>query len=178
VRALRHRSMVFVYLVLDRPQLTPDHWIYIPEKTLTVHRLSEFKNFSEHCAPPDKTLVCAEITCDQGDEIWNESDEKLRDISVKDLVKIGLIRPEEVLETFSHREVFAYPLYITGYRDHLDAVLSWVDGIENLDTTGRQGLFKYNNMDHSIAMGFTAADNLLVGGDDHRKVATGDEYFG
>ncbi len=178
VRAMRHRSMVFVYLILDRPQLTHDHWIYVPEKTLTVHRLSEFKNFSEECAPPSKTLICAEITCDKGDEIWNKSDEELREIAVHDVQAMGLIRPEEVLETFTHREIFAYPLYTLGYREHLDSVLGHIDGIARLDTTGRQGLFKYNNMDHSIAMGLGAADTILGRTADHRKVATGDEYFG
>ena len=33
-------------------------------------------------------------------------------------------------------------------------------------------------MDHSIGMGLTAADNLVGRGEDHRKVATGQEYFG
>ena len=177
VDALRHRSMVFVYLVLDRPQLTPDHWIYIPEDSLTVHRLSEFKNFSDHCAPEDKTLICAEITCDRGDELWNETDENLREIAIRDLTTIGLIEPEEVLETFTHREVFAYPLYTLDYKEHLDVVLGYIDSIQGLDTTGRQGLFKYNNMDHSIGMGLTAGDNILGRGEDHRKIATGDEYF-
>ena len=178
VQALKHRSMVFVYLILDRNQLTHDHWIYIPEDSLTVHRLSEPKNFSLDCAPPGKTIVCAEITCDFGDEIWNKNDDELRAIATADLVKIGLIKPEEVLETFTHREFFAYPLYTLGYKKHLDPVIAFVDGIKQLDTTGRQGLFKYNNMDHSIAMGFTAADNLLGATADHKKVASGDEYFG
>lgn len=178
VSKMRHRSMVFVYLILDREQLTPDHWLYIPEATLTFHRLSEYKNFSENCAPKDKTLVCAEITCDFGDDVWNDSDENLRQITVNDLAKIGLVQPEEVLETFTHREIFAYPLYTLGYREHLDAVLEWIDGVQNLDSTGRQGLFKYNNMDHSIAMGLTAADALLEGNADHRAVASGTEYFG
>lgn len=178
VDQMRQRSMVFVYLVLNREQLTPDHWLYIPEASLTFHRLSEYKNFSEDCAPADKTLVCAEITCDFGDDVWCDSDENLRQITVDDLVSIGLIQPEEVLETFTHREIYAYPLYVLGYKKHLDAVLSWVDGVGNLDTTGRQGLFKYNNMDHSIAMGLTAADALLEGDADHRSVASGSEYFG
>lgn len=176
--AMKYRSMVFVYLILNRPQLTPDHWLYIPEDSLTVHRISEFKNFSEECAPKDKTLICCEITCDYGDEIWNESDENLRKIAVKDLVDIGLIKADEVLEEFTHREVYAYPLYTLGYRTHLDAVLAYLDAIQGLDTTGRQGLFKYNNMDHSVAMGFTAADNIIGGGTSHRHVASGKEYFG
>ncbi len=175
---LGHRSMVFVFMILNRPQFTHDHWIYIPENTLTVHRLSEPKNFSDDCAPADKTLICAEITCDFGDDIWNKSDEELRAVAVKDLIKIGLIEDADVLETFTHREYFAYPLYTLDYREHLDPVLGYVDSVKSLETTGRQGLFKYNNMDHSIAMGFTAADGLIGEDADHRKVATGDEYFG
>ncbi len=175
---LGHRSMVFVFMILDRPQFTHDHWIYIPEDTLTVHRLSEPKNFSDDCAPADKTLICAEITCDFGDEIWNKSDDELREVAVKDLIKIGLIEDSDVLETFTHREFFAYPLYTLDYKEHLDPVLGFVDGLENIETTGRQGLFKYNNMDHSIAMGFTAADGLIGQDANHRAVATGDEYFG
>jgi protoporphyrinogen oxidase len=177
-KLLKHRSMVFVFIILDRPQFTHDHWIYIPEDTLTVHRISEPKNFSDNCAPADKTLICAEITCDFGDEIWEKTDPELREIAVKDLIKIGLIADADVLETFTHREFFAYPLYTLDYREHLDPVLEYIDGLENLETTGRQGLFKYNNMDHSIAMGFTAADGLIGSAEDHRKVATGDEYFG
>jgi len=53
-----------------------------------------------------------------------------------------------------------------------------VESIAGLETTGRQGLFKYNNMDHSIAMGLGAADSLLGVGQDHRGVASGAEYFG
>jgi hypothetical protein len=49
-----------------------------------------------------------------------------------------------------------------------------------MDTTGRQGLFRYNNMDHSIAMGMKIARALKAkaSGEDHAKVATGSEYFG
>ncbi|MHC5063993.1 MAG: FAD-dependent oxidoreductase, partial [Planctomycetota bacterium] len=65
-RSLKYISIVFVYLKLDRPSVSPDSWVYLPEKHLTVHRISEFKNFSPHCAPKDKTMVCAEITCRRG----------------------------------------------------------------------------------------------------------------
>jgi protoporphyrinogen oxidase len=175
---LKHRSMLFVYLVLNRPKLTDDHWIYLPEGDITLHRLSEYKNFSPFSAPPDKTLICAEITCDYGDARWNGDEAALREITVKDLVKIGLIKPEEVLMTFSRRERYAYPLYDLEYRPNKDRVLGWLGTIKNLDTTGRQGLFKYNNMDHSIGMGLTAAENLMGRGDSHKKIADEQKYFG
>lgn len=175
---LRHRSMVFVYLILDRPHLTRDHWIYLPEQSLITHRLSEFKNFSPDAAPSDKTLVCAEITCDYGDEDWRRSDEELRAIVARDLVRIGLIEEGEILHTFSRRERHAYPIYDLDYRRNKDLVVEYLSELEGLDTTGRQGLFKYNNMDHSVAMGLGAARHILGGDARHRKVATDQEYFG
>src|SRR6185295_17640466 len=54
---LKHKAIVFVYLMLNREQVTPDHWVYLPEKHLTIHRISEFKNFAESMCPPGKTLV-------------------------------------------------------------------------------------------------------------------------
>ncbi len=176
--ALKHRSMIFVYLILNRAKVTDDHWIYLPEQKLTTHRLSEFKNFSPDAAPADKTLLCAEITCDFEDVKWRKTDEELQAIVVKDLDSIGLVKASEVLHTFSRRERYAYPIYDLEYRGHRDALLDHVGSIQGLDTTGRQGLFKYNNMDHSIGMGLAAADNLIGQGDDHRKVASEQQYFG
>ena len=47
-----------------------------------------------------------------------------------------------------------------------------------LISTGRQGLFRYGNMDHSIAMGARVAKTLATGqGPDHGEVATEDESF-
>jgi len=83
-----------------------------------------------------------------------------------------------VLHTFSRRERYAYPIYDLTYAENRDRIQACLDAIEGLETTGRQGLFKYNNMDHSIAMGLGAAENLMGVGEDHRKVASGQQYFG
>jgi protoporphyrinogen oxidase len=175
---MTHRSMVFVYLALDRDRVTSDHWIYLPEDHLTVHRISEFKNFSEHNAPAGKTLLCCEITCDFEDDVWNAPDDRLREIAVNDLVRIGLIRREEVLDSWSHRTRFAYPIYDLEYAGRLQAAKDFVGGFENLYTAGRQGLFKYNNMDHSVAMGIEVSRDLRHDRREADKVASGSEYFG
>src|SRR5258708_35917026 len=77
IASLRYVSIIFVYLKLNRSQVSPDNWVYLPEPHLTVHRISEFKNFSPGCAPPDKTMVCAEVTCRIGDEHWRAKDPEL-----------------------------------------------------------------------------------------------------
>lgn len=178
-RSLKYISIVFVYLKLNRPSVSPDSWIYLPEKHLTVHRISEFKNFSPHCAPKDKTMVCAEITCRRGDDIWRASDEELRDIAEKDLISVGLIETGEIFESFTRRIPYAYPVYDLQYRQHIDPVLDYVKSLSNLITTGRQGNFRYNNMDQSIEMGRKVGAQLATGDyTDHQAVATGKEYFG
>jgi len=178
-KRLGYVSIVFVYLKLSKPQVSPDSWIYLPQKSLRVHRISEFKNFSKLCAPPDKTLVCAEITCSPGKGLWRATPEELRDIAVEDLSRIGLIRREEVLNSFVKRVWHAYPLYDLDYERNLEPVMDFVRSLENLRSTGRQGLYRYNNMDQSVEMGRRAANATLhVGDADFEAVATEQKYFG
>ncbi len=170
-RDLKHKAIIFVYLILRRAQVTPDHWVYLPEPALLVHRISEFKNFSHNSAPADRTALCAEITCNENDDRWRMSDEQLRDASVKDLTGIGLFKAEEV-EGFTVRRVpYAYPLYDLPYRQNLQVLLQYLRRFQNLMSTGRQGLFRYGNMDHSIGMGTRVARTLATGeGPDHGEV--------
>jgi protoporphyrinogen oxidase len=93
---------------------------------------------------------------------------------------VGLIKASEVFGGAIRRVRYAYPLYDLTYRENLEKVIRYVRSHTNLDTTGRQGLFRYNNMDHSIAMGMKIARTQIAktGGDDHAKVATESEYFG
>jgi protoporphyrinogen oxidase len=177
--SLDYISIVFVYLKLARPSVSPDSWVYLPEKHLTVHRISEFKNFSPYSAPKDKTLICAEITCRRGDEIWRASQARLQELAERDLISVGLIGPGEVLGSFVKKIPFAYPVYDLSYKKHLTPVAEFVSRLENIRTTGRQGNFRYNNMDQSVEMGRKVGIELATGvSTDHAAVATGKEYFG
>lgn len=179
IARLRHVSIVFVYLRLAKPQVSPDNWVYLPDHDVTVHRISEFKNFSPCCAPPDKTMICAEITCRIGDEHWRASDEELIGIATEDLERIGLIDAQEVIEGFVRKLPHAYPVYDLAYKENLAPIMEFVHDLENVKTGGRQGLFRYNNMDQSIEMGRKMAWTLISERDaGHEAVATESEYFG
>ena len=157
---LKYLAIAFVYVAVDRPGVMPDHWMYLPDPSLTVHRLSEFRNFSPDAAPEGSTAVCCELTCRAGDERWNLDDSELGRLALRDLTRIGLLAPDEgrVLEVLRVRH--AYPVYDHAYRERLELLRAAVRRVENLSTTGRQGLFRYNNMDHSIAMGRKVARAL------------------
>ncbi len=180
--ALTFRAIVFVYLFLDRPSLSDDHWIYLPENRFLSNRLCESRNFSEQNAPPQKTVVCAEVTCAVGDEIWRMGDEELSAKVRQDLLNLGFaaIRPEEILAVRTIRAPECYPIYDIGYKERVEAVLRFAAAIPNLLPIGRSALFRYNNMDHSVDMGLRAARALLGQGsrEEALAVASGAQYFG
>jgi protoporphyrinogen oxidase len=179
IARLRYSAIVFVYLEVDTATVSPDHWVYLPEKHLTIHRISEFKNFSDDSAPGDKTVVCCEITCRVGDEHWKLDLEEGAKIAIKDLETVGLIKPGTARGIDLAKLPYAYPIYDLTYKDNLDVLKRAAKRVRNFQTTGRQGLYRYNNMDHSIAMGRRIAKTVLKSsGERADEVAAGQEYFG
>ena len=59
-------------------------------------------------------------------------------------------------------------------------MLNFCASLDNFIAIGRSALFRYNNMDHSIAVGRRAAAAVLAGGrrEEAIRIATGKEYFG
>lgn len=176
---LRYSAIVFLYIEVDQPTVSPDHWVYLPEKHLTIHRISEFKNFSDDAAPGDKTVVCCEITCRVGDEHWTLDLESGSRIAIRDLETLGLVKPGSARGIDITRLPYAYPVYDLTYKENLEVLKKAAKRVSNFQTTGRQGLYRYNNMDHSIAMGRRIAKTILKGADARAdEVAAGQEYFG
>ena len=159
--SLDYRGMIFLFLALDRESVSDDHWIYIPEGKFIFNRVSEMKNFTPLAAPPGKTSLCVEISCDVDDELWGSSDDELYRRSVAGLVKCGLIRGDEVLDHFIVRARHAYPTYDLHFESNLARLAYHLSSFGNMVVCGRQGLFRYINQDHAIEMGLCAADELL-----------------
>jgi UDP-galactopyranose mutase len=56
------------------------------------------------------------------------------------------------------------------YAKNIEKIRGHLDKIKNLQPIGRYGMFKYNNMDHSILTGLFAAENILGKSHDIWKV--------
>ena len=74
---LEFRSVIFMFLEINRPAVTDNHWIYFPNRECIFQRTSEFKNFSPAMCPEDKAGVCIEIPCDYQDNLWGMSNDAL-----------------------------------------------------------------------------------------------------
>ena len=164
IRALRAIGIVFVYLEVERASVMPDHWVYLPSPELAVHRVSEFKNFCDGAAPGDSTALCCEITCRPGDARWNLTPGEAETIARSDLVRAGLLQPGEGRLLHVARLAQAYPVYDLGYRERVQALRRETRRVANLTTTGRQGLFRYCNMNECIEIMYRAL-RMLAGGD-------------
>jgi UDP-galactopyranose mutase len=161
---LRYMDIIFVYVFLNRPRLSSDHWLYFPDPDVVFNRAVEFANWSPHMCPAGKTSVCFDITvfADDPNSLWHSSDADLSARVLQDAERVRYLERSDVFDTYVFRVRQAYPYYDLAYRAKLDTVVHFLeDGCVSL--LGRSGIFQYNNSDNSIEMGFLLADKFLSG---------------
>ena len=120
----------------------------------------------------------AEYFCNENDEFWNKNDDSIKDFAIEELTKINMINPDDLLDFIVIRVPKAYPAYFGEYKQ-FSKIREFVDSIDNLFLIGRNGMHRYNNMDHSILTGLLAADNIINGvnnKDNLWKINTEEEY--
>ena len=110
-----------------------------------------------------KTSLGLEFFCDEGDSLWEMTDDDLIVLGTRELRQIGLAPEAEVLDGVVVRQRKAYPIYDAHYGELLSVVKKWLGGLENFHTLGRNGLHKYNNQDHSMLTAILAVRNALLG---------------
>jgi protoporphyrinogen oxidase len=162
-KRMRFRGLRFLNVEIDKKQVSDNNWIYIPEHQYIFFRIQEPKNWSPHNVPEGKTSLILEIASDKGDGIWDKPDNVILERCIKDLQALGFDIESKVIGCFSTYASHAYPIYDLDYKEKIKTLLNYLDRFENLISCGRQGLYRYNNMDHSIKMGFKAAEHIISG---------------
>ncbi len=158
--SLKFRSVRFLNIMLDTRDVTPNTWLYIPEDRYIFFRIQELVKWCPKNAPSGKNGLTLELACQKGDDIWDMPQQELLDICLRDLKSIGIKVKDKVLSHFSLFSEHAYPFYSLDYKRHLRKIYRYMESIDNVITCGRQGLFRYINMDHAIESGFQAAKAL------------------
>jgi protoporphyrinogen oxidase len=163
-RGLRYRDLLTVLLVFEGQDLFPDNWIYIHEPGVQVGRIQNFKSWSPWMVPNDTDAsIGMEYFCFEGDELWNMSDDDLVEMAKGEIEQLGLAKAKDVKFGFAVRVLKAYPIYDAEYAERVATIRGWLEGIENLQQVGRNGLHRYNNSDHSMLTAMRAVDNILLG---------------
>lgn len=174
-KGLMYRDFITVGLLLKKLKiknktkiktindLVPDNWIYIQERDVKLGRLQIFNNWSPYMVKDDKNVwIGLEYFCNEGDELWKMDNDLFADFAVDELSKIDIINKEDVIDRVVIRVPKTYPAYFGTY--HMFPIIrEFTDQFENLFLVGRNGMHRYNNMDHSMLTAMTAVDNIIQG---------------
>jgi protoporphyrinogen oxidase len=162
-RTVSYRAMTLAYLELATPRFTEFDAHYFPGADVRITRLSEPRNYSLAEEPRDTTVLCAEIPCAVGDDVWEASPADLGRLVLDDLARSGIAPAAPLLDVRAERLPQAYPIYPAGYETALDPLDRHVAARPRLLSYGRQGLFAHDNTHHALAMAYAAADCLRDG---------------
>lgn len=162
---LVYRDFMTVGLLLDKLEIknpakagTPesklkfvaDNWIYVQESDVKLGRIQVFNNWSPYLvSDPSKVWIGLEYFVNEGDEMWTMPDADFIQFAIRELDKIHVAKPESVRDSVVFHIKKAYPAYFGTYNE-FHKIRNYLDSVENLFLMGRNGMHKYNNMDHSM----------------------------
>jgi protoporphyrinogen oxidase len=157
---LKYRSLILVFIVVNKPKVMKDNWVFFPERKYVFSRVSEHNSFSRFIVEDGKSILTAEIPCEHDSDMYTSEDDYVFRRVMDDLEETGILQESDVEEFLVKKSGRVYPVYDLDYRENLGKVLKYLDGFNNLITLGRQGLYNYNNTDHCIDMSLKGASYI------------------
>lgn len=147
----------------ENGDLIRDNWIYIQEPDVEMGRLQIFNNWSPYLVANPKTVwLGLEYFCFEGDHLWQKKDREMIKFAIGELAHIDIIDQKDVLDATVLRMPKTYPAYFGTYKK-FPKIKKFVNKFENLYLIGRNGMHRYNNMDHSMLTAMIAVDNIVAG---------------
>jgi len=157
---IRYRAMILVYLILETDRFSEYDAHYFPGSDIAITRLSEPKNYSDTDEPTGLTALCAELPCDVNDRYWQMNEDQLAAVVINSLQIAKIPITSRIRNVIVRRISHAYPIYEIGYGEFFESMDRYIEGIGNLLTFGRQGLFAHDNTHHALYMAYAAVDCL------------------
>ena len=178
---LIYRDFITVGLLLKKmtKEEITDNWIYIQEPYVKVGRLQVFNNWSPFLVKdPTTKWVGLEYFCYEDGALWNKSEAEMKELAITEMVEIGMIDREDVLDSVVIKMPKTYPAYFGTY-DDFDQIIAYTNTFENLFLVGRNGMHKYNNQDHSMLTAIQAVKNIkndIISKDNLWSINTEQDY--
>ncbi|MBA3742730.1 NAD(P)/FAD-dependent oxidoreductase [Sporichthya sp.] len=176
-QGLGYRDFLTVALVVPEEDGFPDNWIYIHTPGVKVGRIQNYGSWSPYLVKDGLTCLGLEYFVNEGDGTWTSTDEDLVALAKKELAQLGLVKTERMQAGYVVRVPKAYPIYDEGYDKKVDTIRHWIaDETVNVQATGRNGMHRYNNQDHSMVTAMYAVDNICGIARDLWTVNVEEEY--
>jgi protoporphyrinogen oxidase len=161
---LRYRDFLTVALVVPQKYSFPDNWIYIHAPEVRVGRIQNFGSWSPFMVKDGRTCLGLEYFVNEGDELWDATDDALVALGTAELESLRLVTPGAVESGYVVRMPKAYPVYDEEYQSAVDVIRTWLArAVPNVHPVGRNGMHRYNNQDHSMLTAMLTVENILTG---------------
>ncbi len=176
-RGLTYRDFMTVALVVPQEFSFPDNWIYIHDPAVKVGRIQNFGSWSPYLVKEGRTCLGLEFFVNEGDSMWTKSDEELIAQAKQEIQQLGLADASKVEAGYVVRMPKAYPVYDEFYKSNVAVLREWIAAnAPNVMPSGRNGMHKYNNQDHSMLTAMLSAENILGAAHDVWTVNVEAEY--
>ena len=156
---LKFNSLIAVMLGLNQPRINEFTAVYFPDKDFLPNRVGFPMNFSEHNAPPGKSSLVAEITANEGDGIWELSNDDIIERVSDGLHQRKIIDRGRICYSKVMKSKYAYVVYDLSYQKNIRLVRDYIDKI-GIRLCGRFAEFEYLNMDACIERGRAIAEHM------------------
>ena len=154
-----HTNSIFVVnLGIDRPAISPRHWVHFPEKQISFFRISYPHNFNDSVVPPGMSSISAEVAYSPTQIIDKTT---IVDRVIADLVRVGAMDANDPIVVRATQDIpMAYCIYDHNRKPAVRTVTSWL-AEQGIVSCGRYGLWSYFWSDEAMTSGLNAADKTL-----------------
>ncbi len=130
-------------------------------------RIQNFGSWSPYMVKDGRNVLGLEYTVLEGDDEWNAPDEELIERAKRELEQLGLVqgrrRSRPATSCASPRPTRSTT---SRYRANVDVLRGWLGRARpNVHPVGRNGMFRYNNQDHSMFTAMLTVENIATGTD-------------
>jgi protoporphyrinogen oxidase len=161
IDGLQHNVIECVNIGIDRPDISPYHWVYFYEDEFITHRISFPRNFSESTCPPGTSSVCCEVASSKHKPLRVQGKDNIIKATIESLKKANILRDDDTILTAQCLTIDpAYVIYDLDYEKNVKVIHDFLLGL-GIHPCGRFGDWQYYNMDHSILSGKRVADAIL-----------------
>ena len=159
---LVYRNLILVNLVFDKAQVNDfkEQWIDIHDPAIKTLRVTNFSNYDLDNTNSNVAGIGLEYNCFETEAFWRLDEKAIMEIAMQDLINMKLVRGKP-LESSVLKFEKAYPVYLKNYEQSVETIRAEFSKVNGLELAGRNALYRWNNMHHSVKTGILAARNCL-----------------
>ncbi len=168
IKDIKWRGLRLVFLHVQGEPLLDGESFYFPEQKYVFGRVSVPKRFDSAMQPETgETAITCEVPCSENDELWTAPDEKVFDLCLASLRRAALVTERQRAlkeKSFIISLPKVYPVYSVGWEALVKGLLLYsARRFPSVYFSGKPGLFLHNNIDQSMEIGLSLAEDILRG---------------